>query len=248
MTSDELDRLVAEKADRWLADATALCRLADHAGLGEDTTVHVVDAAALPPEARRSAIAWTAGGLDKPLRPLLRDRRGGPVLVIDLQAVARWRLDYATLTPDLADRLGSLEVRQVALHELAHARLAEAEGRRIPAGVDLALLAAASADLPPGHDRRTHGSQWCRAYLHLSRRVSAVWPGRWWMEAAVLDVGRYLGGQSCSRLADTLKPEHNSDRPLVEILRSPAPPDFVTQFSELQERSDASDIRRTQAA
>jgi len=248
MTADELDAVVRENADRWLADAVALCRLADHAGLGSGT-VHVLNAATLPPEASRSSVAWTAGGLDVPLRPLLRDRRAGPVLVIDLQAVAAWRLDYENLTPDLADRLGSLEVRQIALHELSHARVSEAEGRRIPAGTSVELLSiAAGSDTSAEHSRRSHGHQWVRAYLHLSRRVSDVWPGRWWIEAAVLDVSRYLGGQQCDELAEALKPEHDANRPLVELLRVPAPQPFVDCFHKLENQTYASDIRRTHAA
>jgi dynein heavy chain len=57
------DELVAASKAGWLADAASLCRVLDPpAG---DETIHLLDAATLPEEARRNALAWTAPGLDR---------------------------------------------------------------------------------------------------------------------------------------------------------------------------------------
>jgi len=231
VTDAAFDELVAKSKAGWLADAAALCRVVDPPA--SDRTIHVVDAATLPEEARRHALAWTAGGLDVVLRDRLRDRRRGPVLVIDAGEIVRVRLEPATLAEHELAALGRLEVAQVAIHELGHARLAEATGTTLPATATLPLLlAAVGTPTSSDHGRATHGQQWVRSYLHLSSRAArSLWPRRWWIDAAVADVRRHVAIEAAAdELLAALQPELDIDEPLIDILRRPPPAAFSTLF------------------
>jgi hypothetical protein len=231
VTGAAFDELVAIHKAGWLADAAALCRVLDPPGT--DRAIHVVDAATLPEEARRHALAWTAGGLDGLLRDRLRDRRRGPVLVIDAGEIVRRRLEPAALTEHEVAVLGRLEVAQVAIHELGHARLAEATGSALPATATLpALLAAVGTPTSDDHHRGTHGQQWVRSYLVLSSRAARWhWPQQWWIDAAVADVRRHVEIEATAdELLAALQPELDTDEPLISILRRPPPAAFSTLF------------------
>ena len=227
MTDAAFGELVETSKAGWLADAASLCRVLDPPA--SDETIHLLDAATLPEEARRHALAWTAGGLDVVLRDRLRDRRRGPVLVLDAGKIARVRLEPATLAEHEVAALGRLEVAQVAIHELGHARLAEATGETLPATATLpALLAAVDAATGSDHNRATHGQQWVRSYLVLSSRAArSLWPRQWWIDAAVADVRRYVEIKATTdELLAALQPELDPDEPLTDILRRPPPAAF----------------------
>lgn len=229
MTDAAFAELVAANRAGWLADAATLCRVLDPpAG---DQTIHVLSAATLPEEARRNALAWTAPGLDRVLRDRLRDRRPGPVLVIDAEAVVRSRVDPAGRGWHEIAVLGRLEVAQVAIHELGHARLAEADRETLPEAATLPLVLSAIGQ--PTSDevtRRKHGPAWIRSYLNLSSRAArSLWPRQWWIDAAVADVRRYVAVEADQILA-ALRPELETAEPLVDVLRRPAPADYLALF------------------
>lgn len=230
MTGSAFDELVAAGKAGWLATAASLCRVLDPPA--DDRTIHVLDAATLPEEARRNALAWTAPGLDRVLRDRLRDRRSGPVLVIDAEAVVRLRLEPATLAEHEVAALGRLEVAQVAIHELGHARLAEADRETLPEAATLQiLLSAVGRPTPDDVSGRKHGPAWIRAYLHLaSRAARSLWPRQWWIDAAVWDVRRYHDVPAAEILA-ALRPEIDADEPLVNILRRPPPAAYLSLFN-----------------
>ena len=231
MTDAAFKELVETSKAGWLADAASICRVLDPPA--SDRTIHVLDAATLPVEARRHALAWTAGGLDVVLRDHLRDRRPGPVLVLDAGEVVRGRLEPATLAEHEVAVLGRLEVAQVALHELGHARLAEATGSTLPATATLPLLlAAVGTPTSSEHNRATHGRQWVRSYLHLSSRAAGtLWPRQWWLDAAVADVRRHVEIEATAdELLAALEPELDTDEPLIDILRRPPPAAFSALF------------------
>ena len=141
MIGSAFDELVAASKAGWLADAAWLCRVLDPpAG---DETIHLLDAATLPEEARRNALAWTAPGLDRVLRDRLRDRRRGPVLVIDAETIVRSRVEPADRDWHEIAVLGRLEVAQVAIHELGHARLSEADRETLPEAATLQIVLSA---------------------------------------------------------------------------------------------------------
>ena len=232
MTDADFDNLVADNRAGWLTDAAAICRSLDWHSVSDRETIHVLDAAALPPPASDHALAWTAAGSDRVLRPSLRDRRAGPVLVLDVSGIVRSRLTPTTLTADEAHVLCRLEVAQVALHELGHARVAACRGCRLPESATLALLVEAAA-LPASdaHWRQTHGRDWCRSYLHLSDRAArSLWPRGWWLDVCRHDL-RLHGHADPDKLLATLQPELGSDEPLADILRRDPPAAFTAMFS-----------------
>lgn len=231
MTDADFDELVAEQRAGWIADATALCRSIDWHALSGQETIHVLDAATLPPEAAENALGWTAGGCDTVLRPYLRDRRAGPVLVLDAGGIVRQRLTPETLTPAEATVLGRLEVGVVGLHELAHARLQAIVGSTLPAGTTIALLvAAAGSPKSNEHWRQSHGSDWCRSYLHLADRAArSVWPHDWWLAACRHDL-RLHGHGNADELVAALQPELGTDEALADILRRDPPTAFAALF------------------
>ncbi len=223
MTAADFDELVAEHATGWLRDAAALCRLLDPPT--DSRTIHVIDAATLPQPATRGKLAWTAGNLDVVLRHRLRDRRRGPVLVLDAAAIVRHRLQPETLEEHEAVVLGRLELGQVALHEHAHAVAFEAHGGDpLPAGTsEAALMAAVGTPTPEAAGRRHHDHEWIRCYLTLSSRAArTLWPRQWWIDAALADVRRYVDVDRLE-LVDALRDELVSDEPLVDLLRRPPP-------------------------
>lgn len=233
MTDADFDKLVADHRDGWIADAGSLCRSLDWHSVSDERTIHVLDAIALPPKASEAAIAWTLAGSDEVLRPLLTDRRRGPVLVLDVRGIVRERLTPETLNADEAYVLGRLEVAQVAIHELGHATLAATRNSTLPAGVTIALLAAA-AGLPKSddHQRKSHGRDWCRSYLHLSHRAAnRLWPRGWWLDAAKHDL-RLHGHGNADEIVAALKPELGSDEPLADILRRDPPAAFTALFRD----------------
>lgn len=238
MTNVAFDAIVEASRAGWIADAASLCRVLDPPAA--DATIHVLDAAALPEPATRHALAWTAGGLDRVLRDRLRDRRRGPVLVLDVAAIVRHRVPVKVSEHELA-ALGRLECQQVALHELGHARLAEAAGAALPTWTSLPLLLdAIGTPTLDDVDREKHGHAWIRSYLVLSGRAArSLWPRQWWLDAAVADVRRYVDVAGHELLAD-LQHEIDDDEPLVDVLRRPAPPAYLARFDNLQQtRKDA---------
>lgn len=233
MAADGLDELVAEHRAGWIADAAMLCRSIDWHSVSDRETIHVLDAASLPLEASKSALAWTAAGSDRVLRPYLRDRRPGIVLVLDAGAIVRSRLQPAKLGKHEVAELGRLEVSQVALHELGHGRLAATRGSRVPASTTPALLlAAAGSPQSDEHQRRSHGRDWCRSYVHLSDRAArSVWPYGWWLDACRHDL-RLHDHDDADELLAALQPELGSDEPLSDILRRDPPAAFSALFHE----------------
>lgn len=233
MTDADFDELVAGHRADWLADAGSLCRSIDWHGVGNEETIHVLDASTLPPAANETALAWTAAGSDRVLRPYLRDRRRGPVLVLDAGSIVGERLTPATLEKHEAIVLGRLEVASVAIHELGHARLQAARGSSLPAGTTVDLLAAAAGHPKSDqHQRRSHGRDWCRAYLHLSDRAArSIWPRGWWLETCQHDL-RLHGHGHADELLATLQPELGTDEPLADILRRDPPAAFTALFPD----------------
>ena len=232
MTDADFDNLVADNRAGWLNVAAAVCRTLDWHSVSDHETIHVLDAAALPPPTSDHALAWTAGGSDRVLRPCLRDRRAGPVIVLNVSGIVRSRLTPARLTADEAHVLCRLELAQVALHELGHARVAACRGCRLPESATLALLVEAAA-LPTSdvHWRQSHGRDWCRSYLHLSDRAArSLWPRGWWLDVCRHDL-RLHGHADPAKLLATLQPELGSDEPLADILRRDPPADFSAMFS-----------------
>jgi hypothetical protein len=232
VTDADFDELVAESRAGWIAAAGSLCRLIDWHSVSDRETIHVLDAATLPPTASEHTLAWTAAGSDNLLRPYLRDRRAGPVLVLDAGKIVRSRLVPETLTSDEAYVLGRLEVCQVALHELGHARLAATRGSAIPQGTTVALLVASVVSTSTDeHRRRSHDFGWSRAYVHASDRAArSLWPRGWWLDACRHDL-RLHGHEQADSIVEALKPELGSDEPLTDILRREPPAAFSALFS-----------------
>lgn len=232
MTDDAFNELVAKHRAGWLADAASLCRWLDWHSVDDRATIHLLDADALPAVARANALAWTAGGSDRVLRPHLFDRRGGPVLVLDVGGIARERLTPAELNEAEAVVLGRLEVSAVALHEHAHARVAAGKGSTIPADTTLSLLVAAAGEpTNETHWRRSHGPAWCRCYLHLAERAArSIWPHEWWRASCLHDL-RCHGHDNAAELVETLECELGSDDALADVLRRDPPAAFSECFN-----------------
>lgn len=220
MIDADADNLVATHAAGWIADAECLGRMLDWRGFRDSETLHVVHAAALPPEARRYAVAWTAPGLRPLLAELLSDHRGGPVVVIDVSAVFRRRVSIAGKCDRQCHKLGRLETQQVLLHELAHVRVDEASGETPVASVAALLEAVSKPQTRAIHDHG-HGLQWLRAYCHLSHRAAELWPWRWWIDVGLSSDVEAHGLGDGHNFVETLagELELGRDEPLAEILR-----------------------------
>lgn len=233
MTDADFDELVAEHRAGWLADAGSVCRYIDWHAVTNEETIHVLDAATLPPAASETALAWTVAGSDRVLRPYLRDRRRGPVLVLDAGSIVRERLNPATLEEHEVIVLGRVEVANVAIHELGHAKVQAARTYRVPAATTVDILAAAAGQPKSDeHWRRSHGRDWCRAYLHLSDRTArSIWPRGWWLETCQHDL-RLHGHGHADELLATLQPELGTDEPLADILRRDPPAAFTALFPD----------------
>jgi len=242
VTDAELGRLVAEHAAGWLADAVCLCRVLDWRGFDDDETLQAIDAATLPEEARRHAVAWTAPGLSQLLAERLRDRRSGPVVVIDVAAVVKCRHAAAKVTDAELLRLGRLETQQICLHEFAHVREQESRGVTPPEHATLPLLLAAVAE--PQSQRRHdqgHGLQWLRCYLHLSHRATEFWPWQWWLDVGFSSDIEAHGLGAGRDFADALEAElvETVNVPLKDILRRDPPPAFTALFESRVTLRDA---------
>jgi hypothetical protein len=244
MRREDLGDLVERSAADWIRSAINFGRGVAWREYGDsETTIHVVDASRLPPEASRRVLAWTtAEGLEQLLRDagLVTDARSGPAVVVDLLGVVERKVAWRDSTEYQVETLGNVYVRQTILHELGHALAAEAAREKLMAGVTLPLLVeAAAADRGQEIEDRQHCRQWARAYLHLSDRASRVtWPHRWWIEAAAADVARYLDASQheIEELASTLRPEIDDDGSIVDVLRRDPPPAFTDCFDRLAAR------------
>jgi hypothetical protein len=256
MRREELVDLVRRHAGDWIRSASSFGRVVTTRDYGgSDRTIHVVDAATLPPEACRRAIAWTtAEGLERLLRSagLVSDCRGGPAVVVDPLAVVEHRVEWETAGEYEIAELGNLHCRQVILHELGHVLAAEAARETLDPDLTLPLVVSAAATLHGQEvEDRTHCRQWARAYLHASERASRlVWPREWWLASAADDVSRYLDAapHEIAELASTLTPEVDDDASLVDVLRRDPPPAFDSLFNRLLARRQAARLvasRRT---
>lgn len=236
------EEIVAAHGAGWLADAACLGHVLDWRGFGQHETLHVLDAAALPPESRRHVVAWTAPGLRPLLSDWLRDDRDGPVVVIDVAAVFRNHVAITGRPERECVRLGRLETQQTLLHELAHVREHDASGQTLRPDTTLdAVLAAAARPQSRGLHDRGHGLQWVRAYAHLSYRATELWPWRWWLDVGFSsDVeahGLGSGDAYVETLADEL--ESGRDESLVDILRRDPPAAFTKLFRDRVALRDA---------
>lgn len=231
MTGDAFTELVDNHRAGWLRDAAALCRKLDWHSVTDGTTIHLLDADVLPPLAKANALAWTAAGADRVLRPHLFDRRGGPVLVLDVGGIVHERLKPAEMNELEAVVHGRLEVAVVAVHELAHAQVAVGEGRSIPADTTMSLLvAAAGSPTSEQHWRRSHGPAWVRSYVHLADRAArSSWPHEWWLSACQYDLRCHEYGNA-DQLVESLACELGSDDALADILRRAPPTAFLDCF------------------
>lgn len=242
MTDATFDQLVAEHAAGWLADAVCLCRVLDWRGFADDETLHAIDAATLPEEARRHALAWTAPGLRQLLAEQVRDRRGGPAVVIDVAAVVKSRRKAADVTAAELLRLGRLETQQVCLHEFAHVREQEVRGVSPVESATLPLLLAAVAERQSRsrHDQG-HGLQWLRCYLHLSHRATELWPWQWWLDVGFSSDVEAHGLGAGRDFADVLEAElvDAANVSLVDVLRSDPPPAFTALYESRVALRDA---------
>lgn len=253
MTREELLDLVRRHAGAWLGSAVSFGRGIAWRDFGSgDSTIHVVDAARLPPEASRQAVAWTtAEGLERLLRAagLLSDARRGPAVVVDPLAVVEHRVEWQSADEYEVETLGNLHCRQVILHELGHVLAAEAARESLPADLTLPLvISAAAADRGQEVEDRTHCRQWTRAYLHVSERASRlVWPREWWLASAADDVSRYLDAapHEVEELASTLTEELDDEASIVDVLRRDPPPAFDRLFDRLLARRQAARLNVT---
>jgi len=242
VTEPDFDRLVAEHAAGWLADAVCLCRVLDWRGYRHDETLHAINAATLPEEASRHCLAWTAPGLRPLVAEQLHDRRSGPVVVIDVAAVVKSRHAAPKVTDAELLRLGQLETQQICLHEFAHVREQESRGVTPPEHATLPLLLAAVAERQSQsrHDRG-HGLQWLRCYVHLSHRATEFWPWQWWLDVGFSSDVAAHGLGAGRDFADVLEAElvEAANVPLVDILRSDPPPAFTALYESRVALRDA---------
>jgi hypothetical protein len=124
-------------------------------------------------------------------------------------------------------------VNGVAMHEYAHAIDLEARGVVLPAGTSIESIFAFTPTA--GQARRSHGAGWLRAYAHLLTRSSALpCHHEHYLDCFRGDV-EAAGLGTADEYLDALQAdfeEHGHDRPLVEVLRNPAPAGFIKIFDE----------------
>ena len=227
--------LVERHRRRWLGDAAAYLRVLDWQGLAGRQLVllDVEDVPGMPPQ---RAVGFTSpGGIFDLVRPFITTGglEPGPVVFMDVDAVADHAVGTAIDSIAEVDAVQMVRVvaNAIGIHEYAHAVDFKARGAMRPEGTTLATIFASTPT--PTQASRSHGAGWVRAYAHLVCRSMAI-PAHQehYLDSFRSDV-EYQGLGPAEDLLASLDDdvdEHGFDRPLVEILRSPAPAGFVELF------------------
>lgn len=230
--------LVAEHRGNWLRDAAAFLNVLDWQHLA-GKRVAIVDFDDVRNIPAQGCFAFTSPvGLFDLLRPHMAASglAPGPAMMLDTA-----RISAAYLSPDVLDRMTEatasqtmrLVVNAVVMHEYAHAVDYEARGVTLPEGTTLDDIFR--FDPSKKQARRSHSAGWLRAFAHLLYRSTALPCGHdHYVERFQVDVHNAGCGQADDHLdalhADFLA--HGTDKPVVEILRTPAPAGFTTLFDE----------------
>ncbi len=232
---DGLDELVERHRDAWLRDAEALLMSLDPRAYADGSTLHVIDFRAVGAP-RKGFLGFAAGAqLHELARDLLPESAAAAVAV-NVDRIAR-TLPADSLAAGDAETIGRIRaaVAAVAAHELAHVLDDQALGGRLPPGATLEQVVRSLSDgrsTAPEHYRKAHSPGWVRAYLHLVFRAASAPHRKVWIERAAIDVAVAMPLTAVAYL-DALEDEilaHGINDRLVDILRTPAPADFLSLF------------------
>lgn len=234
---DVLDELVERNRDAWLRDAETLLMSLDPRAYADGSTLHVIDFRAVGAP-RRGFLGFAAGAqLHELARDLLPESAAPAAAVaVNVDRIARTLPadSLAARDDETIDRIRAA-VAAVAAHELAHVLDDQALGGRLPPGATLEQVVRSLSDgrsTAPEHYRKAHSPGWVRAYLHLVFRAASVPHRKVWIERAAIDVAVAMPLAADAYL-DALQDEilaHGIDDRLVDILRTPAPADFLSLF------------------
>lgn len=230
----ELDELIAANREAWLREAEATLVELDPHGFAAGT-LHVLDFTELGAPAE-GYLGFTAGAQ---LHELIADRlprHAAAAVAVNVDRIARTR-SAVDASAERGAMPGTIRaaVAAIAAHELAHVLDALAAGDRLPPGTTLASIVGSLTTGRAAAEARgstMHSPGWLRAYLHLLTRASSRHDADAWLSGFVRDVHAVMP-HSASAYFDALRPELircRRDARLVEILREPAPPDFLSLF------------------
>lgn len=218
------DALARERAGDWCRGAADLL---DKLDTGRRWAV--VDMAVAGLESRCVVGFWCPGlagtfGVD-----------ADDAVVVNVPLLVRSRLPWVVAEQsgdlDLADAAAGWLVRELAVHEAAHA-IGTAPGVPGPA---LELLRAAVPSIPDLRRPEHHGPRWARSLAVLASRAARSIDARWlpwWWDAVAADIDRNTTA-SGEAVLDALAPDLR--RPFHADLASPPP----GALAELFDRGDA---------
>lgn len=229
------DALVAEHGETWLRDAECVVRSLDWRAFTQGS-FHVIDGR----DIGMPATGYMGMTVGAHLHQLARDylpqagRDAVAAVAVHVDAVARNTVSAACPNRvDASKRIGAA-VACIAAHEYAHHVVAVVEGYRLPPTASIEGTVGRLRD--KGHDKqansRSHGAPWCRAYGHLVARAAYLPRHDVWTERYRVDL-RAATAVDPDAVLDALRCEFarfSSDDALADVLRTPAPSEFLELF------------------
>lgn len=241
MTDSQAAQLVGIHVPRLIRDAEALLTVAGW----PDAPAGV----AVLPLADRPDASGSSLGSGHTLA-IAHGRRPGAVAVfVDAAGILRPALWAAPESPDYVIGVARQWVEAIAVHELAHAVVAEPDAV-LTCDADAAARVAAALKLPPGIGADVHGPRWAAAVVVLTGRAIELRPAherRGREDAARYDLSRY--GFDADAIRDAVGPVA-ADASLRELLAADgaAARRVAAVCPPVAERQALIDIRRQQGA
>lgn len=230
------EALVAEHRKAWLLDAECVVRTLDWQAFTQGS-FHVIDGRDIGIPDGIMGIAVGAHLHDLARAYLPRGARNPLAAVAVMpEAVARQTVGLVCGGRDKAIAKIRAAVACVAAHEYAHHVVAVIEGQTIPltASIEgtIGLLRSSGHNKPVNALR--HNAAWCRAYGHLVKRAAFVARHDVWIDRYRADL-RAATAVDPDAVLDALHSDFarfSSDDALVDVIRTAAPPAFLSLFPD----------------
>lgn len=231
------DELVAANRHKWLRDAEATVCTLDYNAFAAGT-FHVIDGRDIGMQPRGSLGISIGAHLHDLARDYLPRSARCPVaaVAVNVEAVARATVDPAFRDVATASQRVRAAVACIAAHEYAHHVVALLDGDALPPTASIegtvGQLNTRGPDKPAND--RAHGAAWVRGYAHLVHRAAFLPHRSVWLARFSDDV-RAATAVDPDAVLDALRPDFARFAPddlLADLLRTPAPPAFLTLFDD----------------
>lgn len=231
------DELVATHRHKWLRDAEATVCTLDYKAFTAGT-FHVIDGRDIGMQPRGYLGISVGARLHDLARDYLPRSARFPVaaVAVNIEAVTRVTVDPVFRDVATAAQRIRAAVACVAAHEYTHHVVALLDGDTLPPG---ATIEGTVGQLnTSGHDKPTnvrgHGAAWVRGYAHLVHRAAFLPQRPVWLSRFSDDV-RAATALDPDAVLDALRADFARFAPddlLADVLRTPAPPAFLTLFDD----------------